>query len=117
MIKFNREKCKILHLGKENPKHKYYIEEVDKVSILEETVSEKDLGVNINPELTFYSHIYTTVKKGRRMIGIIYKKTVFAFLMRQHFKRTNIQFRLGVCPCFIYLLFFSPTHLSYSLCL
>ena len=71
MIKFNSEKCKILHLGKDNPKHKYYIKEGDKVSVLEETVCEKDLGVNIDPELTFYSHIYTTVKKGRRMIGMI----------------------------------------------
>ena len=35
MIKFNSEKCKILHLGKDNPKHKYYIKEGDKVSVLE----------------------------------------------------------------------------------
>ena len=71
MIKFNSEKCKILHLGKNNPKHQYLIKEGDKVSVLQETTCEKDLGVNIDPDLNFNSHIHTTVKKGRKMSGMI----------------------------------------------
>ena len=41
------------------------------MSVLQETICEKDLRVNIDPELNFNSHIHTTVKKGRRVSGII----------------------------------------------
>ena len=63
MIRFNSKKCKILHLGKNNPKHKYIIKEGDKLSTLEETKCEKDLGVNIDPDLNFNNHIKLTIKK------------------------------------------------------
>ena len=67
MIKFNRDKCKILRLGKNNLKHEYYIKESDVIYVLKETTCEKDLRVNIDPELNFNCHILSTVKKGRRM--------------------------------------------------
>ena len=51
LLKFNNEKCKILHLGKNNPKFKYHIKQGDLITDLQETISEKDLGVFIDPYL------------------------------------------------------------------
>ena len=51
LLKFNNDKCKILHLGKNNPKYKYFIKQGDQTTELLETVSEKDLGVFIDPYL------------------------------------------------------------------
>ena len=63
LLKFNKEKCKILHLGKNNPCYSYTIgEDNDKIT-LETTDLEKDLGVFIDPNLDFKKHIKTTVKK------------------------------------------------------
>ena len=56
MIKFNGDKCKILHLGKNNPKYQYFIKEGEEVTVLKETKCEKDLGVNVDPELNFNDH-------------------------------------------------------------
>ena len=47
LLKFNGSKWKVLHtgLGKKNPNYQYTISDDGNVSILEETVCEKDLGV------------------------------------------------------------------------
>ena len=63
LLKFNKQKCKILHLGKNNPKHDYFIGDGTQRIILEETDLEKDLGVFLDPELDFKSHIKKTVQK------------------------------------------------------
>ena len=42
LIKFNSDKCKILHLGKNNPKYKYYIKQGEIIKELSETICEKD---------------------------------------------------------------------------
>ena len=72
-----QQKCKILHLGKNNPKHEYTIKEGTNISTLEETKCEKDLGVNIDPELNFNNHIKLTIKKARRMSGMILRNITF----------------------------------------
>ena len=71
LIRFNSDKCKILHLGKNNPKYKYHIKEGDNISDLTETLCEKDLGIFIDPKLNFNDHITTTVKKARRLNGMM----------------------------------------------
>ena len=63
LLKFNKEKCKILHLGSKNEKNKYFIGSDDQRITLEETDLEKDLGVYIDPNLDFKKHIKNTVKK------------------------------------------------------
>merc|ERR1712240_823211 len=55
--------CKILHLDENNPKRAYYIGQGDSRVELEKTVLEKDLGVHIDPTLSFDSHIEKIVKK------------------------------------------------------
>ena len=62
-LKFNETKCKILHLGENNPKRAYFIGKDNNRVELEETVLEKDLGVNIDPTLSFDKHIEKLCKK------------------------------------------------------
>ena len=66
-MKFNNEKCKVLHLGKNNPCHVYSMQGV----VLESTDVEKDLGVHIDNSLSFEHHITETVKKANRVVGMI----------------------------------------------
>ena len=63
LLKFNSDKCKILHLGKNNPKYKYHIKEGDIISDLTETLGEKDLCIFIDSQLNVNAHITTAVKK------------------------------------------------------
>ena len=63
LLKFNKEKCKILHLGRNNPRYKYCIGTDDDKIVLETTDLEKDLGVHIDPNLDFKNHIKTIVRK------------------------------------------------------
>ena len=62
-LKFNETKCKILHLGDNNPQRSYFIGSEDSRIELEKTVIEKDLGVHVDPTLSFDSHIETIIKK------------------------------------------------------
>ena len=64
LLQFNKEKCKILHLGKNNPNHKYSIGDENNRITLDDTDLEKDLGVYIDTKLDFKSHIKSIVKKG-----------------------------------------------------
>ena len=57
LLQFNKNKCKVLHLGKNNPQHEYFIGDTDNKIKLIKTDSEKDLGVYIDPLLNFNSHI------------------------------------------------------------
>ena len=66
LLKFNKDKCKILHIGKNNPKHEYFIgKELDKIK-LDATDLEKDLGIFVDSNLDFKKHIKTVVKKHDR---------------------------------------------------
>ena len=52
-IRFNADKCKVMHTGRGNPKHKYNMLRDDHPITLESTECEKDLGECIDNELTF----------------------------------------------------------------
>ena len=71
---FNEGKCKVLHLGNNNPKLDY---KMNGVSLATDT-SEKDLGVTIDGKLKFHSHIVRAVNKASRMLGLV--KTTFTCL-------------------------------------
>ena len=78
-MEFNVDKCKIMHLGRRNPKHTYKMGE----SNLTETTEEKDLGVLIDCELDFGKHIKEIVNKANRMVGMI--KIGFTYLDKDMF--------------------------------
>ena len=71
LLQFNKNKCKVLHLGKNNPHHTYFIGEANDKIQIKETKSEKDLGVHIDPLLSFESHISESVKKARKLSNLI----------------------------------------------
>ena len=66
-MEFNVDKCKIMHLGNQNPKHTYSMNETN----LATTKEERDLGVLVDDQLGFDKHIKTIVKKANRMLGLI----------------------------------------------
>ena len=56
-----------MHLGKNNPGYNYNMNG----KVLNETTSEQDLGVYVDPLLNFEEHMNITVKKARRLSGLI----------------------------------------------
>ena len=73
LLRFNDSKCKIMHLGKNNPRYQYYIGNEPNRTLLDTTDCEKDLGVHIDPLLTFDNHVTVTSKKASRVAHMIYK--------------------------------------------
>ncbi len=66
-LNFNAKKCKVMHLGRLNPKYSYKMGETE----LEAITQEKDLGVIIDDELKFDIHIEGQVNKANRQLGLI----------------------------------------------
>ena len=77
LVGFNGGKCKVLHLGSNNPHYKYYIRDGDKIVELQETKCEKDLGVHVDNLLNFQEHIDTVTKKARATAGMIMRNITF----------------------------------------
>ena len=66
-MEFNIDKCKIMHLGKTNPKHSYSMGDGN----LTVTSEEKDLGVTIDDRLEFDVHIKNIINRANRLLGLI----------------------------------------------
>lgn len=64
---FHPDKCKVMHIGHKNNKHKYYINGKE-IQVVNE---EKDLGVVISEDLKPKKHIAKIVKKANRLLGMI----------------------------------------------
>ena len=94
-LPFNTSKCKVLHLGHNNPCHQYKMNG-QKLQMIEE---EKDLGVVIDNELKFHNHTSTVVKKANSKLGLIKKSfacldesilpTLYTSLVRPHLEYGN----------------------------
>ncbi len=70
-LKFNKEKCQTLHLGKNNGKNIYIMGSQQDAVSLQETVAERDLGIIIDNELSFNTHITQAIKKANKIVGMI----------------------------------------------
>ena len=79
-MEFNVDKCKIMHLGKWNPKHTYTMGGVN----LTVTKEEKDLGVIFDEKLEFDRHIRVMVNRANRMLGMV--RSGFAYMSQDIFK-------------------------------
>ena len=76
LLGFNCDKCNCLHLGKNNIKCNYTIEQNNKTTTMSETTCEKDLGIHIDPDLNFEEHINIQTKKARALSGMIMRTFV-----------------------------------------
>ena len=103
LLKFNSDKCKVMHIGNDNLKYNYQMQNKS----LTEVQQEKDLGVIISNDLKTSSHCLAASKKANMMLGFIKRnfehKTpkvmtqLYTSLVRPHLEYA-VQFW---SPCFV----------------
>ena len=79
MMKFHPLKCKVLHIGNNNPEYRYYMHKEDgRLHKLESVDVEKDLGVLTDKDLKFTTHCQQKINTANKMLMCI--KHSFKFI-------------------------------------
>ena len=67
LMKFNENKCKVLHIGKNNPRYSYVLNDVP----LREIESETDLGVTTTSDFKVGAQCSKASKRANKILGLI----------------------------------------------
>ena len=91
-MEYNTKKCKVLHVGKNNPKIKYYMDGIE----LEETKDEKDLGVWMTENLKPSKQCNSAAKNANFALGQIrrafhYRKKEMIIPLYKTFVRPRLE--------------------------
>ena len=100
LLKINKTKCKVLHIGVKNVNGRYYLNGLGLRHEIESTGLERDLGILVDRNLKFDSHMAQVVSKSNQILGLInrsfvYKdiytvKKLYLALVRPHLEYGNI---------------------------
>ena len=77
LLKFNESKCKVMHIGLNNPQFSYTIGPNNSKTLIETTTTEKDIGVYMDPLLKFSLHVTEIIKKANIVKYLIIKNNTY----------------------------------------
>ncbi|PKU32330.1 rna-directed dna polymerase from mobile element jockey-like [Limosa lapponica baueri] len=67
LMRFNKGKCKVLHLGRKNPRHQYRLG----VDLLGSTTEEKDLGILVDGRLSLSQQCALVAKRANGILSCV----------------------------------------------
>jgi len=70
LMKFSKAKCKVLHVGQGNPKHKYSLEWI------ESSPEEEYIGMPVDEKLSMTQQCALTAQKASHILGCIKSSVV-----------------------------------------